>query len=156
MLHDSQQRYGLVTRFFHWFMAVLVLQQFFKFGDYINDGKHWLGDTFGPYHASIGALIMLLAVIRLLWSNKQKAQRLQSEGLLGKIAQISHRIMYGCMLLMPPLGVLYIYGKGYPVKLFGMTLLDKPAGQTEWMISVGDLHAVLAFVLVLLTSLTHR
>lgn len=150
MLHDSQQRYGFISRFFHWFMAVLVLQQFFKFGDYINDGEHWLGDTFGPYHTSIGALIMLLAVVRLFWSGKQKSQRPQTEGLLGKIAKASHHTMYLCMLVMPPLGVLYIYGKGYPVKLFGMTLLDKPAGKTEWMISIGDFHAVLALLLVAL------
>jgi cytochrome b561 len=150
MLNDSPQRYGLITRFFHWFMAVLVLQQFFKFGDYINDGKHWLGDTFGPYHTSIGALIMLLAVIRLIWGSKQKSQRPRTEGILGKVARASHHTMYTCMLVMPPLGALYIYGKGYPVKLFGMTILDKPAAKTQWMTTVGELHAILAVLLVLL------
>ena len=150
MLHDSHHRYGLITRFFHWFMAVLVLQQFFKFGDYINDGEHWLGDTFGPYHTSIGALIMLLAIVRLFWTKKQKSQRPQTPGLRGKIAKGSHHIMYTCMLVMPPLGVLYIYGKGYPVKLFGMTLLDKPVEKTEWMVTLGNFHAVLALVLVVL------
>lgn len=48
MLNDTHQRYGLITRFFHWLVAILVIQQFFKFADYINDGEHWLGDTFGP------------------------------------------------------------------------------------------------------------
>lgn len=150
MLNDSQQRYGLISRFFHWFVAVLVIQQFFKFADYINDGEHWLGDLFGPYHTSLGALIMLLTVARLLWSRKQKAQRAITEGLLGKIARSSHRIMYFCLLVMPPLGVLYIYGKGYPVKLFGMTLLEKPAEETAWMISLGEVHGILALVLVAL------
>ena len=150
MLHDSQQRYGLITRFFHWFMAVLVIQQFFKFADYINDGEHWLGDTFGPYHTSIGALIMLLTIARLLWTRKQKPQRPTTPGLIGTIARSSHRIMYFCLLVMPSLGVLYIYGKGYPVKLFGMAMLDKPAGETAWMITLGELHGILALVLVLL------
>lgn len=150
MLNDSQQRYGLITRTFHWFMAVLVLQQFFKFADYINDGKHWLGDTFGPFHTSIGALIMLLAVLRLFWALKQKANRPHTSGLAGKAARITHRIMYFCLIVMPPLGVLYIYGKGYPVKLFGSVLLEKLATETPWMIAVGELHAILAFVLVAL------
>lgn len=150
MLNDSQQRYGLITRFFHWFVAVLVIQQFFKFADYINDGEHWLGDTFGPYHTSVGALIMLLTVARLIWTSKQQAHRPVTQGLLGKIARSSHRIMYVCLLVMPPLGVLYIYGKGYPVKLFGMTLLEKPAAETAWMINLGELHGILAFVLVAL------
>lgn len=148
MLNDSQQRYGLITRFFHWFMAVLVLQQFFKFADYINDGEHWLGETFGPYHSSIGALIMVLMLARLFWAKSQQSRRPHVAGMLGKIARSSHRIMYFCLLVMPPLGVLYIYGKGYPVKLFGMTLLDKPAGETAWMITLGELHAVLALLLV--------
>lgn len=150
MLNDSQQRYGLITRFFHWFMAVLVLQQFFKFGDYINDGEHWLGDTFGPYHTSIGALIMVLTIARLLWTKKQKPQRPQTSGLIGKVARTTHRIMYVCLLAMPPLGAVYIYGHGYPVKLFGLTMLDKPAAETPWMISVGELHAILGVLLVVL------
>lgn len=150
MLHDSQQRYGLITRFFHWFMAVLVLQQFFKFGDYYKDGEHWLGDTFGPYHTSVGALLMILVIFRLFWTNKQKAQRPQTPGLLGKIAKASHHTMYTCMVLMPPLGALYVYGKGYPVKLFGMTMLEKPAEKTQWMATVGELHAILAWLLTAL------
>lgn len=150
MLHDSQQRYGVLSRFFHWLTAVLVLQQFFKFADHINEGKHWLGDTFGPYHASIGALILLLTILRLIWVSRQSSRPAQSDDLTGKLAKIMHRIMYTCMLLMPPLGMLYIYGKGYPVKLFGMTVLAKPAGETAWMITVGGLHAILALLLAVL------
>ncbi|PKL24367.1 MAG: cytochrome B, partial [Spirochaetae bacterium HGW-Spirochaetae-2] len=38
MLDDSHQRYGAVTRFFHWVMAILIVEQFFKFADRINEG----------------------------------------------------------------------------------------------------------------------
>ena len=150
MVHDTQQRYGAITRFFHWLTAVLIINQLFKFGDYFNDGKHWLGDTFGAYHSSIGAVVMVLVVLRLLWTNKQKGQRPVTPGVLGKIAKATHHTMYLCVFLLPPLGVLYIYGKGYPVKFFGMTMLDKPESPTPWMASVGDLHAILAWLLTAL------
>ncbi|HEC73227.1 MAG TPA: cytochrome b [Methylophaga aminisulfidivorans] len=150
MINDSPDRYGSVTRFFHWLVAVLVIQQFFKFADRIDEGKHWLGDTFGPYHVSIGAVIMLLAIFRLLWSIKQKNQRPAIESPYPKLAKAVHGIMYFCLIAMPPLGALYIHGHGYPVKVFGQVLIAKPAEKVQWAHDIGELHSILAFVLVFL------
>lgn len=150
MLQDSKERYGTLTRFFHWLIAVFVLNQFFKFFDPINDGEHWLKETFGPYHTSIGALIFILAIVRLIWAVKQKAQRPDANASLDKLARLAHGVMYFCMIVMPPLGVLYIWGKGYPVKLFGQVFIDKPAGETAWAITLGGLHSPLAWLLLLL------
>lgn len=150
MINDSINRYGSITRFFHWLVAVLVFQQFFKFADRINDGKHWLGDTFGPYHVSIGAIIMILAILRLLWSMKQKNQRPIIEGANSKLVKAVHGIMYFCLIAMPPLGALYIHGHGYPVKVFGQILIEKPADKVQWAHDIGELHSVLAIVLAIL------
>ena len=150
MLQDSPERYGSVTRFFHWLVAVLVLQQFFKIADRINEGEHWLGDTFGPFHTSVGAVILILVIARLIWAGSQKTQRPEAHGEFGHIARIAHRLMYFCMIVMPPLGALYIYGKGYPVKLFGQEIIAKPAGETQWAIMLGEFHSIFAWLLVLL------
>ncbi len=90
MLHDNNQRYGTITRFFHWLVAVLVLQQFFKFADRINEGEHWLGDTFGPWHVSIGAIMLIITVARLFWRIKQNPQRPINPGIDGVIAKLVH------------------------------------------------------------------
>lgn len=151
MLHDSKDRYGSLTRFFHWLIAVLVLEQFLKFFDRIDDGKHWLGETIvGPLHTSVGAVIFLLVIARLIWRINQRSNRPEPHGKAGEIGRIAHRIMYFCLLAMPPLGVLYIYGNGYAVKLLGIELLTKPAGKTAWMETVGGLHSVLAWVMLIL------
>src|SRR3546814_5531346 len=50
MITDSIQRYGSVTRFLHWGMAVLVATQFLKFGDRLGEGEHWIGQTIVPWH----------------------------------------------------------------------------------------------------------
>lgn len=154
MLQDSSERYGTVTRFFHWLVAVLVLQQFFKIADRIDEGKHWLGDTFGPYHTSIGALILILVIARLIWASQQKSQRPLPHGQFGQLARIAHRLMYFCLIVMPPLGALYIYDKGYAVKLFGQEIIAKPEGETQWAITLGEFHSIFAWLLVILV-LTH-
>ncbi|THK41154.1 cytochrome b [Methylophaga sp. SB9B] len=150
MINDNSERYGSITRFFHWVMAVLVLQQFFKFADRINEGEHWLGDTFGPWHVSIGAVILILAVVRLLWALKQKPQRPINPGFDGVIAKIAHRLMYFSMLIMPFLGALYIHGKGYPVKVFGYELIAQPADEVPWALALGEWHSPFAFLLIFL------
>lgn len=150
MLHDNNNRYGSLTRFFHWVIAVLVLQQFFKFADRINDGEHWLGDTFGPWHVSIGAGILILTIARLFWTSKQKAQRPVNSGMTGVIAKIAHRLMYISMLIMPFLGALYIHGKGYPVKVFGYELIGKPVGEVSWALTLGEWHSPFALLLMFL------
>lgn len=150
MLNDNKDRYGSLTRFLHWVVAVLVIQQFFKFADRINDGEHWLGDTFGSWHVSLGAVILILAFIRLLWAIKQKPQRPVNAGWDGVVAKLSHRLMYLSMLVMPPLGALYIYGKGYAVKVFGYELISKPADEVSWALTLGEFHSPFAFLLVFL------
>ncbi len=153
MLNDSRQRYGAITRFFHWVMAILIFQQFFKFADRIDDGEHWLGETFGPLHGSIGIVLLTMVTLRLLWAISQRGQRPVNQGWEETVGKATHGLMYFCLLVMPFLGMLYVHGKGYPVKFFGLEVIAKPAGETEWAITVGSLHSPLAILLALLVVL---
>lgn len=150
MLNDTSNRYGSITRFFHWVMAVLILEQFFKFADRINEGEHWLGDTFGPWHGSIGITLLVLVVLRLIWSISQRTQRPVNKGAEGLIAKAAHGLMYLCLLVMPFLGMLYVFGKGYPIKFYGLEVVAKPEAETEWAITVGGFHSPFAILLALL------
>lgn len=64
MLCDTRERYGSVSRFFHWLMAVLLIWQFLRFGQRIAEGEHWVGQTLVPWHVSIGATLLVLIVLR--------------------------------------------------------------------------------------------
>jgi cytochrome b561 len=150
MYQDTSNRYGSITRFFHWVVALLVLQQFFKFADRINDGEHWLGDTFGHLHSGMGVIILALVLLRLLWTWKQRRNRPVNTGVDGLIANAVHGVIYFCLLAMPFLGALYIHGKGYAVKIFGMEILAKPAGEVDWALALGVYHSPLAFLLIVL------
>lgn len=50
MTTDTAERYGSMTKFFHWSMAFLIGWQLLKVFDHINDGEHWVGQTLVPWH----------------------------------------------------------------------------------------------------------
>jgi len=149
MLKDSATRYGWLSRLLHWGMALLIIQQFFKLGDYVDDGEHWLGKTFGSYHGSIGLLILGLVVLRLLWVAFQP-QRPATEGRLALFARLGHWGLYACMLLMPLTAVALMIGKGWGVRFFGEQLIARSPEKIEWLATLGSFHAPLAWLFLLL------
>lgn len=150
MINDSATRYGALSRFFHWLMALLIIQQFFKLGDRINDGEHWLGDTFGPWHLSIGATVFVLVILRVLWALRQRTNRPTHQGAFAWAVGAGHGLLYLCMLLMPVTGVLYMLGNGYGLKVFGTQLVARSGEETQWMLNIGELHSPIAWLLLVL------
>ena len=75
MRRDTPQRYGTVSRLLHWLMAILVLWQALKLFDRIDDGEHWIGQTLVPWHLSIGSLLLLLIVLRIIWALRNVRHR---------------------------------------------------------------------------------
>lgn len=150
MMNDTSNRYGGPTRLLHWAMAVLVVLQFFKLGDRVNDGEHWIGQTIVPLHVSIGIVLLGLIVVRLFWSIRQSRLRPQYAGLRRVLVKAGHGLLYACMLVMPLSGLSYVVGKGYPVKLFGEELIAGTGTRTEWMVSFGHLHEPVAWLFVAL------
>lgn len=150
MSTDTKERYGNITRIFHWGMAFFVFWQGLKFFDRINDGEHWVGETLVSWHSSIGALILLLVILRLLWAFKQKDNRPDNDPAVAGLARLGHRLLYAGMLLLPITGMLYVKGLGYPVKAFGIQLLAPSGVETPWMITLGGLHSPIAWLLLVM------
>src|SRR5690606_3449812 len=95
------------------------------------------------------SLIMLLVIIRLVWAIKQKDNRPRSEPVA--LVKAGHGLLYLGMLVMPITGVMYLLGKGYGLKVFGMQLIARGEG-VEWMASLGSLHSPIAWLLLLLIA----
>lgn len=68
MLKDSRARHGTVSKTLYWLMTVLIAWQLLKFGDRIADGEHWVGQTLVPAHVSIGTLLLVLVIVRIVWA----------------------------------------------------------------------------------------
>ena len=146
---DSRNRYGTVSRIFHWLMAVLFVWQFLKFGDRIAEGEHWVGETLVPWHVSLGAVLMALVLLRIVWSMTQLKQRPQHDPATAWLVKGGHLALYGCMLLMPISGVLYLIGNGYGLTVFGHLWVEK-GPEIAWAASLGSVHSPLAWLTVVL------
>ncbi|MFO7788389.1 MAG: cytochrome b [Halospina sp.] len=150
MIKDNPERYGTITRALHWLFAVLVLWQFMKFFDRIGEGEHWVGETLVPWHVSIGTLMLVLIVLRVVWALSQASHRPTHEPPIRYLARGGHILLYAALVIMPVTGMLYMVGEGYGVEAFGITLIAK-GEEIGWMHTVGGLHSITAWVLLALT-----
>lgn len=149
MVGDSKERYGSVSRIFHWGMAVLIGWQLLKLFDRIDDGEHWVGQTLVSWHLAIGTLLLLLIILRILWAVSQKNNRPIQNPATAFLVKIGHFLLYACMALMPITGALYMVGNGYGWKAFGIQLAAA-GDEIPWMISLGQLHSPIAWILLIM------
>ncbi|WP_404436023.1 cytochrome b [Stutzerimonas chloritidismutans] len=149
MINDSRDKYGSVSRVFHWLMTLLILWQFLKLGDRISEGEHWIGQTLVPWHVSLGVLLFVLVVLRIVWFVRQYKQRPLHDPATASLVKSGHLALYVCMVLMPITGLLYMLGNGYGLKVFGAQLVAK-GPEIDWAASIGSLHSPLAWLTVIL------
>ncbi|MBU3825838.1 MAG: cytochrome b/b6 domain-containing protein [Candidatus Oceanisphaera merdipullorum] len=149
MINDSKERYGNVSKTFHWLMAVLIVWQLFKFGDRIAEGEHWVGQTLVPWHVSIGTLLLVLIVLRLAWVMTQRHHRPAQDPANAKLVKAGHGLLFAGMLLMPLTGIMVMLGGGYGLKAFGLEIFAK-GEEVLWAATLGSLHSPLAWALTVL------
>jgi len=151
MILDSAKRYGLVSRVLHGAMGLLILWQLLKVFDRIAEGEHWVGQTLVPWHLSIGALLLLLAVLRTGWALSQLPNRPRHDPATAWLVKGGHLALYLAMLALPVTGVLYMLGNGYGLEVFGTPLAAK-GDEIAWMAALGSLHSPLAWLLLMLLA----
>ena len=114
------QRFTPLQRALHWLMAVCILAMLF-----IGVG---MVSTIAPkylpliaIHKSLGAVILLLGLIRLAvrWRCGAPALPADLPAPMKLAAELSHYILYALMIAMPLLGWGMLSAASYPVVLFG-------------------------------------
>lgn len=148
MKRDSTERYGSITSLFHWGMTFLIGWQMLKFFDRVSEGEHWVGQTLVPWHISIGTLLLLLVIARIVWVAKQSVRPAQNPTTV-LLVRAGHGLLYAGMVLMPVTGILTMVGGGYGWSAFGLQIIPE-AEETPWMVSLGSLHSPIAWILFIL------
>ncbi|MGE5648806.1 MAG: cytochrome b [Bacillota bacterium] len=149
-------RYSLPAIALHWLMAALLLAQ-------IAIGLYMVGlpkrtpavAYYYGLHKSLGLLAFMLVMVRLWWRGRAPAPRgdgLHFSALQEKAAQVSHRLLYACMVLIPLAGYLASSFGKHPVRFFGYAL-----PQTGWESPLlqaffRQFHAALAWLLCALIA----
>lgn len=117
---SAPHRFAPILRLLHWLMAVCILAMLF-----IGVG---MVSTVAPkylplilVHKTLGVALLILVVVRLVLRLRFGAPPLPADlppaVRLG--ARLSHLLLYGCMIVMPLLGLGMLWAAAYPVVLFG-------------------------------------
>lgn len=149
MLSDREHQYGTVSRLFHWASAILVIWQFAKFFDRLNDGEHWIGENIASFHISVGAIFLLIVIARLIWATSQINRRPVNPQSTSLLSSLGHIALYLVMVAIPLLGISFMVGNGYGLKVFGWQLVER-GQKIPLLVDLGSLHSPLAWVLLAL------
>ena len=149
MHNDSPSHYGGPTRLLHWGMGLLIVVQFLKLGDRIDEGEHWIGQTIVPWHVSIGVVIFALALLRLWWAARQGPHRPWPQASPATV-RLGHFLLYACMFLLPVTGIAVMLGGGYGLTVLGVNVVARTGVETPWLSAVGGLHSPMSWVFVVL------
>ncbi len=156
-LRNSPTRYGVISLLLHWVTAIVVYAMF-GLGLWMVTLSYYDGwyHQAPELHKSIGILLMMGLVIRIIWRHVSPVPPpLQSQTLLTRLAAASaHIALYGILFAILISGYLISTADGKPISVFG--LFDVPAlladAGTQADLA-GSLHLWLAWSLVVLSVL---
>jgi cytochrome b561 len=120
MLRNSPDSWGLAARFFHWLMAALIFAQIALGWTAVSWRLSPLKLELFVWHKSVGMLLLVLLVLRLLW-RLGNPPPVHPEGLASwekRAARIVHALLYVLMAALPMTGWVISSASNIPFKVF--------------------------------------
>ena len=149
---NNNQKYGLISIFFHWGMAIIILITFLL-------GKN-LQDNFQNYyfilqlHNSFGLLIFTLAIFRIIWRYLNiKPDAPSNKIIFMKVASVTHIIFYILFFIIPITGYLLTNLQGDAASFFGTSLPNILDKNSELKYYIHNIHYYLGNILLLILNL---
>ncbi|SHK79929.1 cytochrome b [Halomonas caseinilytica] len=150
---DHDHGYGLVSRFFHWFMALLLLWQLISAALHFAFDEAPVTDFFFGFHFSNGVLLLCLALLRGIWGLLNLSRRPPHRRGIERLAALGHVLIYLLMIAVPTIALIRAYGSDHPFSALGMPLFAGQATEIEWMTNLGgQWHGLLGWGLFALVA----
>ena len=148
-VNSAPTRYSRVSRYLHWGMALLFVWQFATVGARVLFPESMLDELLWGTHRPLGALLMLLVLVRLVWALLERSSRPPA---LNAAARFGHLALYALMVVVPLIGLIRQYGSGRAFSPFGIPLMPGFEGdRIEWMTALGsNFHGLLGWTLLVL------
>ena len=151
--NTTEQGYGKFAKILHWVMAIMVITLLIV-GSYMADLDKTdpMKREIMGMHKSFGAIFLMLALIRLVWSRINNSPKLPTilapwEKLLSKTVTGS---MYLLMIAIPFSGYAMTNLFGFPVSLFGIIDLPIIFSENREVASLAkEAHGILAGIIIL-------
>lgn len=149
-------KYDRTAQSLHWLTAALVVAQFVIAWTMPDIHKDTKPVGLIAWHLAVGTSILLVVVIRSLWRATHTAPPPPATlpPALKAVSRATHFMLYGVLLVLPLLGWANASSRDWVVRLAGLVPLPSlaapgsPVGH-----EMGDIHAYLAWVLLVLIGL---
>jgi len=144
-------KYHLLSRIFHWAMALLIICMI-GFGVYIAD---FIGEdstnryTLFDLHKSFGVLALILIAFRIInrFINHPPALPQTIKNYEKILAHLGHFGLYALMLIVPLSGYLMSNSYGFEVKFFGILLPFITSLNIDNAKIFSEVHEISAYIL---------
>ena len=145
---DSPDRYGLVSRLFHWGMAALFALQF------ASAAAHWalprentLRDALWRYHPDLGVTLLLLVLLRGAWGLWNLSNRPTEMDLMGYAAKAGHAGLYALMVIVPAIKIIGSAGGTRGFSYLGFQIFPAQDATIAWTKTISEWHGTLGWIL---------
>ncbi|MEP6830286.1 MAG: cytochrome b [Rhizomicrobium sp.] len=146
----TRESYGNTAKIFHWLIFLLLAAQYAVGSIMPHIGRKTLNEGWVNWHLSVGAAILFVIVLRLVWRLLRPvalAPNMPAWELF--LSRATHLILYALVLAMTVLGWAAANARGWDVKLFGVVTLPALAPNgSAWGHEAGDIHNILVYVLL--------
>ena len=152
MIRDTTKGYGLVSRLLHWAMALAIFG-LFGLGLWMSDL-----DYYSPYyhsapdlHKSIGMVVLLALVARVLWRALNVRPRSDELSRIERVAaRAVHLGLYAMLFVLITAGYLLATADGRSVDVFGLVSIPSIIHDKSLEDPAGFVHAVLAWIVIVI------
>lgn len=145
------------ARFFHWMSALLVLVTIPAALIMLTPGiERGLQDPLFLFHKNVGVIILLLVAVRLVYRLLNPPPPLPSSvpPLQRHIAEATHWLLYGLLLVMAVSGYIRVTAGGFPLEMLDGLGVPRLVGPSETLAErAKQVHAFLRFPLIGLIAL---
>jgi len=155
---NEADRYGQVSRFLHWTIAILfvALIPMGIFASIIPEGTSFR-NAYYVVHKTIGVVVIGLVFVRLVWNRLSPRPALDAalKPTERKLAKFAHGALYVAMVAVPITGFVMTSFHGYPTFFFAWEFGPFWASSDSATIAWGSFHKYLLPTLVYLILGAH-
>jgi cytochrome b561 len=151
---DDGTNYDKVAIMLHWLTALLVVTQFAlaETWDYFAKPTR---ESLQSLHVSLGALLTLVIVVRIVWRLIPGHQRPSIvSGWVRLSSKAVHYLLYVLLVIQAGLGFAFRWAQGHPASFFGLFAIPGPFGAVDRPTRhiIHDLHEKVGWSIIILAA----
>lgn len=142
-MSSEVKNYNPFARLLHWGSALIIFGMF-AVGLWMVDLNYYSSwyQTAPHWHKSIGVLLALITIIRIIWKLVSAAPQIEGSALVKMSAHAVHRLLYALMFVLFISGYLISTSDGRGVEVFDWFTV---VGLGEWFPNQSDISGIVHY-----------